>query len=295
MPILGPEQNPDPNLTSASGWTLGAGWSKVAGGFYHAPGVAGVLQIGPLTAGFNGEVVRCVLGISQRAAGGCRSGKDSSTPIVVHQGVGYFETIQTLSGTGTIFASANSTFDGTINFLSVRSYNSMALTEAGDYGGFELHVVLTDSSGVDVSKVVYKLIAADYAAAVAAKTTILTRLATVSDAVVKGYSIIQRFVESALALPANVEIENRASISARITGDPTKTANVVIPAANIGIFQNGTGSGRNKVDVVDSNLLTYLATWQLTGGLAVLSDGEFLDDTNVIVEGKRNHRHSSDG
>lgn len=171
----------------------------------------------------------------------------------------------------------------------------MALVEAGDYGGFELHVLLTDSSGVDVSKVVYKLVAADYAAAAAAGATIRTRLLTVTDAVIKGYSIIQRFVENALTLPADVEIENRASVTARITGDPTKVANVTIPAADIGIFQNATGSGRNKVDVVDNNLLTYLGTWQLTGGLAVLSDGEFLDDTNVVVEGKRNHRQSSDG
>ena len=168
----------------------------------------------------------------------------------------------------------------------------MALVSAG----FEMHVMLTDSSGKDFAKLVYKFIAGTTAATAATNgATIRTRLATVTDAVVRSYSILERFVEDALALPANIEIENRALVVARVSGDPTKTANVVIPAPNIGIFQGATGSGRNIVDTADSNLLTYLGTFQNTGGLATLSDGEMLDDTNVIVSGKRTHRASSDG
>lgn len=168
----------------------------------------------------------------------------------------------------------------------------MALVSAG----FEMHVVLTDSSGVDKAKLLYKFNEGTvYADAITNGATIRTRLLAITDAVISSYSVIERFVEAALALPANVEIENRAVIVARINNDPTKTANILVPAPKIGIFQNATGSGRNKIDVVDSDLLTYLGSFQATGGFATLSDGEQLDDTNVIVDGKRTHRKSSDG
>lgn len=161
--------------------------------------------------------------------------------------------------------------------------------------GFDLRVALTDSSGTDVSHITYKLVAADAAAAATATTTILGLLAAVSDAVVKGYSISQRFVEDAITLPANTELENRAVVVCAIDGNPLKTATIVIPAANSDIFQSPTGAGRNLINVANTDLLAYIDIWQVTGALASISDGEFLDNTSVIRSGKRSHRANNDG
>lgn len=162
-------------------------------------------------------------------------------------------------------------------------------------GGFELHVQLVDSSGVDVSKLVYQLTAADADEGATQSATILGLLNTVTDAAIKGYSLLERFVENALVLPAAVEVENRAVITARIFGEPGKSATIVIPAPSIGIFQSPTGSGRNIVDTADADLLAYLGIWQETGGIATISDGEELANASVIVAGKRTHRKSSNG
>ena len=162
-------------------------------------------------------------------------------------------------------------------------------------GGFDLYVTLIDAGG-DTATLKYALVAADAAAAATATATILTRLNLVTDAVVKAYSIIERFIEDALVLPAtNVQIENRAKVVSLLDGDPTKTATVYIPAPVTGIFQGGPGTPAfNIVDLLDTDLLNYMDTWMVTGALATLSDGEFLAD-NTLLAGERTHRRSAHG
>lgn len=167
----------------------------------------------------------------------------------------------------------------------------MALASAG----FKLVVSLIDA-GRDQSNLTYDLVAATYADAVTASGTILGLLDAVTDGVVKSYSIIEKYVEGSLVLPAGtVEMENRAVITCQINANPLKTATVVIPAGVIGLYQSTTGAGHNLIDVNDADLLAYLNIWQVSGALAQLSDGEYLDDTAVIVSGKRSHRSNSNG
>lgn len=166
----------------------------------------------------------------------------------------------------------------------------MAITSRG----FKLVVALIDS-GRDQSNLTFDLVAATYADAVTATTAILPLLEAVTDAVVKGYNIIENWAEATLVLPSGTEVENRAVIVCQVNADPMKTATIVIPAASSGLFQTATGAGHNLIDVADADLLAYINIWQVSGALAKLSDGEYLDDTAVIISGKRAHRRSASG
>jgi len=178
-----------------------------------------------------------------------------------------------------------------VDNIEVKEILPMALGTTG----FKLVVSLIDA-GRDQSNLTFDLVAATYADAITASGTILGLLAAVSDGVVKGYSVIEKFVEGALVLPAStVELENRALITCQINNDPLKTATVTIPAGVIGLYQAATGAGHNLIDVNDADLLAYINIWQVTGALAKLSDGEYLDDTAVLISGRRTHRKNSNG
>jgi hypothetical protein len=190
-----------------------------------------------------------------------------------------------------VVATYNQAAEFYIDNIEIREFGQMAITSKG----FKLVVGLIDA-GRDQSNMTFDLVAATYADAVTATNTLLPLLEAVTDAVIKGYSIIENFVEGTLVLPAGtVEVENRAMVVCQINANPLKTATVVIPAATIGLFQSNTGAGHNIIDVTDADLLAYLDIWQVSGALAKLSDGEYLDDTAVIISGKRTHRHSSNG
>lgn len=156
--------------------------------------------------------------------------------------------------------------------------------------GFFLTVNLVDS-GSNVTSKTFELTAGTLALAVTDAATILTRLNAVTDCVVSGYSIGQRFTEDALVLPADTEHENRARITAYIEGQGTKKVNADIPGASIGIFAGATGEPRNTVDIADADLVAYLSTFQ-TGGLATISDGEVM---GALISGRRIHVKSSKG
>lgn len=162
--------------------------------------------------------------------------------------------------------------------------------------GFELHVTVVDK-GANTSNLVFKMDSADYATLATDATTVMNRLDAVTDAVIKSYSLVTRFVENALALPTVGEVENRGTVIAQIAANPLKRATIHIPAPVDGIFVGAAGSGSlyNKVDGTDAALLAYLSTWQNPTPIANISDGEYIDATNPFVDGKRTHRQSSFG
>jgi len=160
--------------------------------------------------------------------------------------------------------------------------------------GWFMTVTIKDAAG-DPSTLTYDLVAATAADAATAGGTIRTRLALVTGAVVSGYTISERFVEDALVLPADYEVEARAVVSCLLDGFPNKPVTVIIPAPVDGIFMTPTGPGRNVVDVTDADLISYIDIWRVTGALASISDGEFIADTGSIQAGKRTHRQSSLG
>lgn len=162
--------------------------------------------------------------------------------------------------------------------------------------GFDLYISLVDAGG-DVSTVSYALTAATHADALTAAGTILTRLEAVTKAVVKGYSIVNRYVENDLTLPiADVQVENRAKVVSRIADSPLKTAVFYIPAPEDAIFLGGPGSpAYNIVDTLDAALLLYSSIWiETADDLATISDGEYLE-TAGLLRGERTHRRASHG
>lgn len=157
--------------------------------------------------------------------------------------------------------------------------------------GFELVVSLADT-GDNRTNRTYDLVEAAYADAAADAAALVAALAAISDATVVGYSLNQKFTENAFALPANAEIENQAFFAGKITGDPTDSAILSVPAPAPGIFTAASGPGYNIVDMGSASVIAWIGLFGAAGS-AQLSDGETWDTTTV--SGKRRHVKSFRG
>jgi hypothetical protein len=168
----------------------------------------------------------------------------------------------------------------------------MALVSAGLY----MNVTLLDN-GLDESTLSYALVETDFAAALTDAADILARLALVTQAEIKGYSIGERFIENAIAIPvSNVHVENRAAVVCQINGNPLKKHTIFIPAPSPSIFASLSGENADVINTDHADLQNYIDIWKVTGAIAKVSDGEFLQDgLGAIVKGKRTHRRSSAG
>lgn len=162
--------------------------------------------------------------------------------------------------------------------------------------GYELHVTLMDS-GLNTSKLSYQLDSIDAAAAATDSAAVLTALQAVTQAEVKGYSIAERFIEDNLVIPTqNIHVENIAAVVAQLSSSPLKNVTVKIPAPSPSIFISNNGAGSNTIDTLDTDLQAYIDLWRETGGVASISDGEYIEDgLSAILRGKRIHRQSSRG
>lgn len=131
-----------------------------------------------------------------------------------------------------------------------------------------------------------------------ALATIRDNLATVLNAVSVGLLFVVSIVvdqqEDTLILPAaSCEITDIASVVANLSGGEGKSAVLQIPCPDIDNFQGPTGAAKNTVDILDTDLLAYIAKFQATGGDFTVSDGETIDDTTPLKSGKRISRKSS--
>lgn len=156
--------------------------------------------------------------------------------------------------------------------------------------GFFMSVTLVDNGNNQTVKT-YDLQGADLSEATANAGTVLTNLALVTDATIKGYSIGSKFTNDAFTFPAaGVHIEDIALISLSITDDPTKTATIAIPAPKAGCFVATSGAGANVVE----NDAPVTAYWEMfkPAAQAYLSDGETAE---IFQSGKRIHRGSRRG
>jgi len=160
--------------------------------------------------------------------------------------------------------------------------------------GFLLTVRLVDQGG-NKSTLRFNLSSADAATAATDASAVLAALAAVTDAAIQSYSLAEQF-DDATVNSGSGEVENMASIVARIDDAEVKYATIKIPAPVDGIFQAASGELYNVVDPADVALVAYLQLWQ-TGNEATLSDGETLlsPGTAGNVVGKRIHRASRKG
>lgn len=163
----------------------------------------------------------------------------------------------------------------------------MALVSAG----YELVVQFADTGDNRTTRT-YFLTSADDTEAAADAATVLAAVAAVTLAEISGYSLNHKFLENAFALPALAEIENQALFSGKISGDPTDSAIVSVPAPPGTIMTALTGPGYNIVDMSDAAVTTFIGLFG-PGGVAEISDGETWDTTTV--SGKRRHVKSFRG
>lgn len=131
-----------------------------------------------------------------------------------------------------------------------------------------------------------------------ALVTIRDNLITALDAITVGLLFVASIVvdqqEDTLILPAfECKITDIASVVANLSGGEGKKATLQIPTPEIGVFQGSTGADKNTVDILDTDLLAYIAKFQATGGDFTISDGETIDDTTPLTSGKRISRKSS--
>jgi hypothetical protein len=163
--------------------------------------------------------------------------------------------------------------------------------------GYFLNVTLVDSSGENKATLRYDVVAADFTELATNVATVLSALNAVTDAVIIGYSFGEKFGENSSFVAAEgVEVENIASVSSRIDAIQEKWATLKIPAPVIGIFETATGTGRNRIDPTDTDLLTYLGLFVTTTGICQLSDNETLLVPGAAnTKGRRTHRSSRKG
>jgi len=158
--------------------------------------------------------------------------------------------------------------------------------------GFQATVTLVDTGGNESNKQ-YEVRGATFADAATNVLALLTDIALVSDAIVKGYRVSQVFANDAFAYPADAEIENQALIIVRLATNPTKTASVLIPAPKDTLFVGASGPTYNVVDMADANVLGYIGNF-LAAGTCFISDGEDMA-VDGGISGHRIHRQSNRG
>lgn len=178
----------------------------------------------------------------------------------------------------------------------------MALTSIG----WELAVTLVDNQG-NTSTSRYTLFngatalpPADYTEASAAASALIADLDAVTLAVIKSYSIYERFVEDALTLPGQgVEVEDRAAITVQIEDNPLKRSMLYVPSPIAAMFQATSGPSALDVDVSNTALQNFVANFNNGGAAnATISDGELVDAgaaNSGIVKGVRTKRRSARG
>jgi len=123
--------------------------------------------------------------------------------------------------------------------------------------------------------------------------TIVTAWTAATDAILVSQQVTKLTVNDSVVLPAaGVQVENNAQISAKIDGEPNKSAVFEVPAPKITMFQATTGPGSNVVQFAGAPTPALVNIFK-TGGQAFISDGEAITDQGI--KGKRVHHKSTRG
>lgn len=138
--------------------------------------------------------------------------------------------------------------------------------------GYRVIFELTDTQG-DVTTRTYDTTATDFAEATTAADDIAAALAAVTDSVISGYTIGERYAENALTYPTGANNVNTMIVSAKIVGAPYKSGTITIPAPKNTIFVAASGPNNKIGNTQATPLSTYLDLFA-TAGPAFVSDGE---------------------
>ena len=152
-------------------------------------------------------------------------------------------------------------------------------------------VTLIDNGG-NSSTLQFHMRDATYILAEASAPIVLAALAAVTNSVIAGWTLQQRYSEDSFAYPgAGIENEDKASITVQLAGAGNGKANLKVPAPVIGAFLDIVGPGANQIDVTDVAVLAYVGLFA-AGGKCFISDGETVLN---IVSGKRISAKSNNG
>lgn len=122
------------------------------------------------------------------------------------------------------------------------------------------------------------------------RDNLITELNPITNALVLKATInINQTDDTSVVGPDNSRMGDQAQLTLVLDSASPKYANYLVPAAADGIF-GATGKNVNVVDTSDADLLAFLEFFTTTDGVFTISDGETLDDTTLIVSGKRVYR-----
>jgi hypothetical protein len=158
--------------------------------------------------------------------------------------------------------------------------------------GFRFFYSFMDTGG-NVSTLTFDAVSADYTQALLDLDLVRVELQALTKATLIRYGITDTFEEDAISLPAQAEIENKASITLLLAGS-IKRANIRIPAPADALFVGASGPSYNQVNTGNTNLI-QLVDYMKAGSFLRISDGEAVDGTTPIQAGKRVHVKSTRG
>jgi len=166
---------------------------------------------------------------------------------------------------------------------------------------YELSVQLADA-GNNTTRRRYRMrgtdTAGDISALLTLASTLISDLETITYAKVVRYTLGVVFADAAFTLPTEGNVEEHALITARVYGQPLKSATIDIPAPIDGIFVGSPGDGElyNVVDTLnDSDLASFLLDFAGATSDFMVSDGEAISTSTSDWKGKRTHSHSVKG
>jgi len=158
---------------------------------------------------------------------------------------------------------------------------------------FEVEVSFQDNGAEIVSRRYGVVSGTTYADLLTALPATVATIAAMSDCLLRSYAVRSIWTNDTITLPASgVQNEDQALITAKINGDPLKSAILSIPGAKPGIFVGTSGENANIVDMTDSAVEAFIGLF-LSGGLLTVSDGEEIITQGA--KGKRRHTKNSNG
>ncbi len=163
--------------------------------------------------------------------------------------------------------------------------------------GFFLGVTLKDHGG-NASTLEFQYRAAttiDFASALSGAIALIADLEAVTNSVVTGYSVREKFENDAIALPvAGVENEDKASFSFQLAGG-NEVSNMKIPApvsAGVDNLFGVVGASANQMIMTAPTLVAYTDNFRLLGQFQITKNADALD---VLLVGKRISAKNNNG
>jgi len=152
----------------------------------------------------------------------------------------------------------------------------MALTLVPQFELTVTFAAIDEESVIITRQKTYTLEGADFEAAQTNRTAFLADLALSTGAQIIEHRMSERYVDDvAVTSTFNLYREMVLSLILANAGNKKAAHTIIAPSLN---FVTGTGLNLGHADVT-----AYLNNFLLTGGIATISDGEFIKDTNPVA------------